>query len=121
MGGDDVLVSVPAAVAWRFATELGWEFDRLRSTWESRLQDDLASAPNPQLEATMKDLIGQVSLGIGMVIAHSSHPIADSNAVAEQALRAAKLSTGVPRAPSRGSTSPQRVSREPSAMDSGGR
>lgn len=94
VGGDDVLVSVPAAVAWRFATELGWEFDRLRSTWESRLQDDLASAPNPQLEATMKDLIGQVSLGIGMVIAHSSHPIADSNAVAEQALRAAKLSTG---------------------------
>lgn len=94
VGGDDVLVSVPAARAWRFAAELGRQFDALRGTWRTRLARDLPSGADEELRRRLDDLIDQVSLGIGVVFARASYPIAAANKVADVALREAKRAAG---------------------------
>lgn len=96
MGGDDVLVSVAAPLAWEFGNALVHGFEGVRDTWRSRLATDReaaseagtawASADADRLEA----LIGKVSLGVGMVFAHRSHPFADAWALAGEAEAAAK-------------------------------
>lgn len=90
VGGDDVLVSVPAALAWRFATELARAFEELRGTWLRQLDGDLAGDGGPSVRAEVTALIEQVSLGIGMVFARADHPLAATLQVADAALDAAK-------------------------------
>lgn len=90
VGGDDVLVSVPAARAWRFAATLGRHFESLQDTWLQHLDADLPPGRDDALRAQLRDLIEQVSLGIGMVFARASFPIATTNQIATTALSAAK-------------------------------
>lgn len=75
VGGDDVFVSVPAREAWQFATLLATEFE----TKMKNLLDGPA--------------IGTPSLGIGMVFSDTNYPIADSHAIATEALKQAKKHT----------------------------
>lgn len=90
VGGDDVLASVPAAHAWRFAVELGTEFGTLRATWHRRLNADLPPGRDDALKARLTSLIDDVSLGIGLVFARAGYPLAATNRVATTALGAAK-------------------------------
>lgn len=90
IGGDDVLVSVPAMSGWRFAAELGRQFAELQDTWLRRLEHDLEDNADATLRQRLVTLIDRVSLGIGLVFAHASHPIALSHIAAEAALRASK-------------------------------
>ncbi len=87
VGGDDVLVSVPASVAWRFAATLASEF-------EARFRAGLTRSllHNGEVSDQLLDEIGEVSLGIGMVFAHQSHPFSDSQSLAHHAMKEAKRS-----------------------------
>ena len=87
VGGDDVLVSVPASSAWTFAGALIGAFEQLQGTWLKRLATD---APREEIAAKIRDLIDQVSLGVGVVFAHETHPLAETFALADQAMAAAK-------------------------------
>lgn len=85
VGGDDVLVSVPAPFAWQFAVALGREFERLRG----RLLE-LAPADAPK---KLKDAIGRLGLGVGIAFAPLAHPIARTSELAHVALTSAKAAT----------------------------
>ncbi len=85
--GDDVLVSVPAPNAWTFVNRLIADFEILQTTWHNRLKDD---DPPQDIAKIVSDLIDQVSLGVGVVFTHETHPLADTFAIADQAERAAK-------------------------------
>lgn len=87
VGGDDVLVTVPAASVWRFVAELVAHFEILHGTWLARLDSD---APRSEVRAKVTDLIEQVSLGVGVVIAHETHPLSDLVSMADDAMKAAK-------------------------------
>lgn len=80
VGGDDVLVSVPAPLAWTFVTELIKGLGIL---------DHLAVEAAPS-EKWLHELAARTSLGVGVVFAHASHPIADSQDVAHRAMAQAK-------------------------------
>lgn len=90
VGGDDVLVSVPAARAWEFAATLAREFAVLGDTWRARVAADTA---DEQLRTRMATVIDEVSLGIGMVIARETYPFAHAFDLAEEAMKAAKKYT----------------------------
>lgn len=95
VGGDDVLISVPAARGWRFAQALATDFRRLAPDLEAALESDLASTPNMSPAeaariAAVRRAIRGIALGVGIVFAHSSHPFADTHALAHTALAAAK-------------------------------
>src|SRR5690606_7760196 len=70
VGGDDVLVSVPAHRAWRFAATLQARFDAA-----FREASDLGCAP---------------TLSLGVVFHHYTHPLHMVFGLAESMLRAAK-------------------------------
>lgn len=93
VGGDDVLVSVPAPRAWRFAVQLAASFELVRVEWRALLDADLPPGRNDAVRERLNALIEDVSLGIGMVFAHSDHPLAASVRAADHALRAAKRET----------------------------
>ena len=90
VGGDDVLVSVPAARAWRFAAQLGREFEALRITWRDRVATDLPPGKDDALRERLGALIDEVSLGIGIVFARATYPIAAQHRIAGRALGEAK-------------------------------
>lgn len=80
-GGDDLLISVPAADAWAFTVTLLSEFDRLireaTRTWAEELR---ASPP---------------SLSAGLVFHHRSYPFSDVARLAdEQLLKAKRFTSG---------------------------
>jgi len=87
VGGDDVLLSVPAVAAWQVASALGRHFERLAWRLEQYLSDgELAPAG-------LRDVISGVGIGIGIVFMPRSHPVADAVPVAHRALAAAKALT----------------------------
>lgn len=77
VGGDDVFVSVPARLAWKFVTLLAEQFER-------EIQESLVRS------AGIEDV---PTLGIGLVFADAAHPIADSHALASAAMKRAKKAT----------------------------
>lgn len=85
VGGDDVLVSVPAAVAWQFASTLAARFEE---EFRAKLTPTLMRQDLPPAEL-LDDLAG-ISLGIGMVFAHAKHPFADAQELAHRAMASAK-------------------------------
>lgn len=94
VGGDDVLLSVPAAAAWQFAIVLGETFER---ELKHRLQQCLSSYPNPPAPQTPErelwDAMDAVGLGIGIAFAPRAYPIAGTADLAHRALHAAKRAT----------------------------
>lgn len=110
VGGDDVLASVPAPLAWVFVGTLGTTFSAsVKDGFKERLAqlqavvEDLApgsgeDAEAPAARATdalakIRRHVADLSLGIGVVVAHASHPFADTNVLAHQAMAQAKRST----------------------------
>jgi hypothetical protein len=85
VGGDDVLVSVPAPRAWTFAATLAEEFE---TRFRNMLLRDLVRADG--VDQGLLDDIAGVSLGVGIVFAHASHPFADSQELGHRAMKAAK-------------------------------
>jgi hypothetical protein len=95
IGGDDVLVSVPAPLGWSFASHLARCFeDDLRQAFTTLLATDMAgrslSAAQAEEAAALQKRIGELSLGIGMTFSHASFPFAEAHEVAEAAQHAAK-------------------------------
>lgn len=107
LGGDDIVVSVPAPLAWRFVAtlfvafademdrgvrdgaleqlkELGGKGAELVRGGETRAVGDNESA------ARIRDALLSISLGAGMTFAHASHPYADTSAQADRAMGRAK-------------------------------
>lgn len=84
-GGDDLLVSVAAPQAWDFVMVLASSFERELAT---RLKSYTADLQRIGLSA------GSVSLGIGMVFAHTAHPFADARSSAFDAMKQAKALVG---------------------------
>jgi hypothetical protein len=87
VGGDDVLVSVPASLAWTFCGHLGTAFER---RVRGRL---IEAASNTELPKAVERVLSQASLGIGVVFAHYSHPFADTQSLAFAAMKQAKKLT----------------------------
>jgi len=94
MGGDDIFVSVPAVSAWRFCARLAETFtaafDDARAGAAASLQAISVSPEADQQIAFIKQALGHLSLGIGMCIAHASHPISEAHEHAEAAMKEAK-------------------------------
>ena len=74
--GDDVLMTVPAAVGWQAARKLG-------STFASELRQTVSGAG-------IAEELQDFSLSMGMVFHHASHPFADVVVLAEDLLVSAK-------------------------------
>ncbi|WP_028709292.1 Cas10/Cmr2 second palm domain-containing protein [Propionicicella superfundia] len=87
VGGDDVLVSVPAARAWTFVTELIRGFSTLQDTLRACLACDI---PEEGAARELLDRIAELSLGVGVAFTHATHPVSDATVHAELALKAAK-------------------------------
>lgn len=96
VGGDDVLLSVPAVSAWGFAITLAKNFEQLRDQLIGLLDEDVAAAKakgqtDPEAATVeVRSRIASLSLGIGMVFASTSHPFAETSALAHTAMDAAK-------------------------------
>lgn len=75
--GDDVLMTVPAAAGWTAATTLATAFEREIG--------DLAARAG--IDGTT---LGSVSISMGMVFHHATHPFADVVGAAEEQLKTAK-------------------------------
>lgn len=84
LGGDDIFVSVPAALGWRFAQALAATFSEAMAV----LADTL-----PDLDRQVAEQLRTTSLGVGICFAHASHPVIEAHAAAEEALSAAKAVT----------------------------
>jgi hypothetical protein len=78
LGGDDILISVPAPLAWAFVVELAHQFRICMRV------EHLGADPG------VRDLVDSASLGIGMVIAHRSYPFAQAQVIAHRAMTHAK-------------------------------
>ncbi|MEZ5095523.1 MAG: hypothetical protein R2731_05090 [Nocardioides sp.] len=75
LGGDDLLVSLPAVLAWEFAHAVATSFAQITGRLSAALANRALPAP---------------TLGIGIAFAHRAHPFAQSRAQAESAMQAAK-------------------------------
>lgn len=98
VGGDDVLVSVPAPYGWTFAAHLAGFFEGLRGTLTTLLDKDLASS-GPEVHQSeevrlLRERIAAISLGVGVTFAHASYPFAEASHAAEGRLRRAKQEAG---------------------------
>lgn len=78
-GGDDLLVSVPAADAWAFVVTLLSEFS-----------NDIAEATGTWSAALRQNL---PSMSAGLVFYHKTHPFSDAVRLAGEQLRKAKNAT----------------------------
>lgn len=92
VGGDDASLSVPAPYAWEYAVALATEFGELRATYRTLLGAD-ADIGSDARETIDREL-ERVSLGVGIVFAHASHPVADTYDAAHAALGRAKAVGG---------------------------
>ncbi len=100
-GGDDIVVSVTAPLAWRFVTELGTAFrQELLLQLEPHLDalDDAVTRAEAvdatKTGQTIHDAVGAMSLGIGVAFAHESYPFVDAQHLAESAMAQAKKERG---------------------------
>jgi hypothetical protein len=110
VGGDDVLASVPAPLAWAFVGTLGTTFAAsVNDGFKEQLAqlqavvEDVAPSSGEDAEssaaratealAKIRRHVADLSLGIGVVFAHASYPFADTNVLAHQAMTLAKRST----------------------------
>lgn len=118
VGGDDVLVSVPATYAWAFVAYLARYFEALRDTLHGLLAKDLdatarsrglsfskplanevsTSSTNEDQDirkdpraVELAERIDAISLGIGVTFAHASYPFAEAEGAAGAALKQAKV------------------------------
>ena len=94
--GDDIVVSVPAPLAWRFVAKLLDTFDRevereLRDWAPPRLK--ARTAEDEAAREAILDKLAHLSLGAGLVFAHASHPFSDCLDTADSILREAKQAT----------------------------
>lgn len=81
IGGDDILLSVAAPLAWDFVISLMTAFQ------------DLVVANVEDLVGTAEEittLAARLSLGVGITFAHESHPFDDARALAFDAMKAGK-------------------------------
>ena len=76
VGGDDILVSVPAPLGWSFAMHLARRFEQF-------LGEYLAGVGTKEPTAA--------SLGIGLCFTHASYPFAQAREVAFAAMKQAKM------------------------------
>ena len=98
--GDDIFVSVPAVLAWKFCALLADAFcGGVR--WRSRFcrgpgaaSCDSGEMVARQHIAAIRRALANVSLGIGMCFAHASHPIGETHHHAERAMDVAKKRGG---------------------------
>lgn len=85
VGGDDVLVSVPAPLAWSFVIALTSAFEAaFKSAFESAFGQDIRQWSD------LRQLVQGTSLGVGICFAHLSHPFSSGQAWAHRAMKAAK-------------------------------
>ena len=90
VGGDDVLVSVVADQAWRFAVELIKSFEEIKEYYLA----DIDEVPlSKDVKNELEDLVSNVSLGVGMVFSRYSYPFYECRHKAEEALSYAKQTT----------------------------
>lgn len=94
LGGDDIFVTVPAPVAWRFIATMSSTFEEQLRGLAVRVPAADASPPDANelqsYEEQLRDALGKISLGVGVCFAHSTHPIQETHALAERAMKAAK-------------------------------
>lgn len=81
VGGDDILISVPAPLAWEFVVALMEAFQ----SQITRGVDNLKLT-----DSALGTLAKNLSLGVGMTFAHESHPFEDARSNAYAVMRAAK-------------------------------
>lgn len=77
VGGDDILVSVPAPLAWSFALHLARSFEQILSEYLHTVTPGEVSA----------------SLGIGLCFSHEAYPFAHAREVSFAAMKEAKRAT----------------------------
>lgn len=94
VGGDDVLVSVPAPLAWAFVGELTRAFSEITEELRQLLEQDLRQDLATPAATTLAELIDGISISVGMTIAQATYPFIDAHDTAARALRQAKKSTG---------------------------
>ncbi|MFV0460524.1 MAG: Cas10/Cmr2 second palm domain-containing protein [Actinomycetales bacterium] len=94
VGGDDVLVSVPASIAWEFAYHLATYFaDDMHRKFTDLLDgvergtDDTAAH---EAVTGLRETLDRISLGVGICFAHDSYPFSDSRERAFDAMKQAK-------------------------------
>jgi hypothetical protein len=85
-GGDDVLVSVPAWCAWPFVIALATTFEY---TFQHLLPVLAGSAPSDASEH-FEQVVGRVSLGIGVCFSNRRYPFAQAHRMATRAMGVAK-------------------------------
>ena len=102
IGGDDVLVTVRAEAAWSFVAALMTGFDEIKMVLREELDGVVlpAGADSDRLakkhEDHRKDIaaaIEHISMGVGLVFSHSSHPFDTCRHHGEAALSTAKKET----------------------------
>lgn len=95
IGGDDILASVAAPHAWEFARALVCGFGNIREALTSEIEK---VTPQSDRDVAAQDAIttaiADVSLGVGMVFSHTSHPFRHCQQVAHAAMGEAKLRGG---------------------------
>ena len=98
--GDDIFVSVPAVLAWKFCALLA---DAFAAAFAGARDSAAGLAPAScdsgemvarQHIAAIRRALANVSLGIGMCFAHASHPIGETHHHAERAMDVAKKRGG---------------------------
>ncbi len=95
VGGDDILVSVAAPVAWEYAVTLSVEFVRaLEDSWANAAQKHDVTEKLAEVKKLMTGGTGDwPGLGLGIAFAHHSHPFAACRHAAEDAQVNAKRAT----------------------------
>ncbi len=87
LGGDDILVTVAARYAWRYAIALCEEFrTQLALAWRATAHRYL----DPAQRSRVDELAETVGLGVGIAFTHQSHPFSDAFQHGERAQAEAK-------------------------------
>lgn len=82
VGGDDILVSVPASLAWTYVLALAPAF--------RKHLDEMLKPFSALLTGSVAAPAQKLSLGVGITFAHASHPFADTRNFALDAMKRAK-------------------------------
>lgn len=101
IGGDDVLLTVRAEAAWPFVAALIAGFDEIKVTLRQELNKvrplpgagQVSVAQHDTRRTDISAAIERISLGVGLVFSHSSHPFDACRHHGEAALRTAKKET----------------------------
>lgn len=90
IGGDDILASVVADEAWRFAAVMIEKFEGLKEEYHKILDSVDDGNFSSGARRRIVDHIGEISLGVGIVFSHFSYPFYECRHKAEAALSYAK-------------------------------